>query len=139
MTDDLEKSNREEKIDKLINKLIGSQEQWTIDMNKKITKWRLKYEKELEDYEFVYNVDEFYQLKMGGYIRYFNLNDELRWGGILLKKVKNNEINLMILANSDFKRFTVSFDRNYVFYKSHKTQSDKNRKIFLTYLNKYDD
>lgn len=138
MTDDLDKSDREKKIDEILVKLVGSQKQWKINRDKKITKWRLKYEKELEDYEHVYNEDEYYQLKMGGYIRYLNLNEELRWGGILIKKVINNGRNLMILANSDFKRFTVSFDSNYVFYKPHKTQSDNTRKLFLSYLEKFD-
>ena len=131
-----DKTDREKKIDKFVESIL-SQKKWKKKMDKKISKWKKKYSKELEDYEFVFNSDEFYQLKIGGYIRYFNLNNELKWGGILLKVFKQEDRNLMVLGNSDFKRMVVSFDKNYVFYKSHKTASDINRKLFISFLDKY--
>ena len=76
-------------------------------------------------------------LKKGGYIRYINLNEELKWGGILLKKYKFDDINMMLLCNSNSKNFSISFEKNYIFYKKHTTQADKTRKLFLSYLDKY--
>ena len=131
-----DKTDREKKIDNFVENIF-SQKQWKKKMDKKINKWKKKYSKELEDYEFVFNSDEFYQLKIGGYIRYFNLNNELKWGGILLKVFKQEDRNLMVLGNSEFKRMVVSFDKNYVFYKTHKTASDINRKLFISFLDKY--
>ena len=122
-----DKTDREKKIDNFVESIF-SQKKWKKKMDKKISKWKDKYSKELEDYEFVYNSDEFYQLKIGGYIRYFNLNNELKWGGILLKVFKQEDRNLMVL---------VSFDKNYIFYKTHKTASDINRKLFISFLDKY--
>ena len=69
--------------------------------------------------------------------RYFNFNDELKWGGILAKKYNFNDINMMCLLNSFYKKNTISFEKNYVFYKKHTTQADKTRKLFLSYLDKY--
>ena len=128
-----DKTDREKKIDNFVESIF-SQKKWKKKMDKKISKWKDKYSKELEDYEFVYNSDEFYQLKIGGYIRYFNLNNELKWGGILLKVFKQEDRNLMVLGNSEFKRMIVSFDKNYIFYKTHKTASDINRKLFISFL-----
>ena len=47
-------------------------------------------------------------------------------------------MNMMCLLNSSYKKNTISFEKNYVFYKKHTTQADKNKKIFLSYLDKYD-
>ena len=131
--DDFEKSNREKKLEKFLSQL-KTQKQYDIEINKNVNKWKEKYKKQLEDYNFVRNLDELYQVKIGGYIRYINLNEQLKWGGILLKVFKDNDRNLMVLGNKDFKRFIVSFEKNYIFYKKHKTASDNLRKIFISFL-----
>lgn len=133
------KSDREKKIDNFLKQLT-SQSEWQDNLNKKLKKFRKKYNKELEDYEFIKTIDEFYQLKLGGYIRYFNLNDEFRWGGILLRVYydKKKDRNLMVLTNKRYKRYVVSFDNNYIFYRKHRTQSDNYRNLFLSFLDKYE-
>ena len=131
--DDFEKSNREKKLERFLSQL-KTQKQYDIEINNSVKKWKKKYKKQLEDYEFVRNTDELYQVKIGGYIRYINLNEKLKWGGILLKVFKDKDRNLMVLGNKDFKRFIVSFERNYIFYKKHKTASDNLRKIFISFL-----
>ena len=131
--DDFEKSNREKKLEKFLSQL-KTQKQYDIEINNNVKKWKEKYKKQLEDYEFVRNTEELYQVKIGGYIRYINLNEKLKWGGILLKVFKDKDRNLMVLGNKDFKRFIVSFERNYIFYKKHKTASDNLRKIFISFL-----
>ena len=131
--DDLDKSKREKDIDKFLNS-IKTEDQWKKEMKKKVKKWKEKYKKELEDYEFVYTSDELFQLKLGGYIRYINLNDELRWGGIYLKNFMNKDRTMIVLANSNMKTFTISFDSNYVFYKKHVRVNDRTRKLFISLL-----
>jgi len=131
------KSDRENKTENFL-KQICSQEEWEIKENEKINNFYKNFTNELEDYIYIKNEKMYNKIKTGGYIRYFNLNDELKWGGILLSKYKNNDINLMVLGNSNFNRLTVSFNKNYVFYKKHTTQADKTKKIFLSYLDKYE-
>ena len=108
------------------------------EAKKRSVEWFKKIKRK-EDYTFVKNEEEYNNIKKGGYIRYFNLNDEIRWGGILLKKYKYEEMNMMILGNSSFKRLIECFDKNTVFNKKHTTQADKTRKLFLSYLDKYDE
>ena len=132
----LDKSKREKQIESFLNQM-ESQEEYEQNIENKINTFYKKYINELEDYKYVKNLSEYNNLKNGGYIRYFNLNDQLKWGGILIKKIKNNDMDLMVLSNSAFNRFTVSFQKNYVFYKEHQTASDITRKIFLSALEKY--
>ena len=58
-------------------------------------------------------------------------------GWNIRKKYNFNDMNMMCLLNSAFKKNTISFEKNYVFYKKHTTQADKTRKLFLSYLDKY--
>ena len=130
------KSDREKNIDDFLNKHC-SYEKWQNERNEKIKNFYKNYKKELEDYIFIDNIKSYNKIKPGGYIRYFNLNDELRWGGILIKKTIQNDIELMILSNSTSDRTIVSFQKNYIFYKKHTTNNDKVRKLFLSALEKY--
>ena len=132
------KTKRERQIEKFLSQL-ETQEEWEQKMNKKIGKLYKKYPNELEDYIYIKDEEKYNNIRTGGYVRYFNLNDELRWGGILLKKYKHEDMNMMVLCNSSFKRFLVCFDKNIVFYKNHTTQADKTRKLFLSYLDKYEE
>ena len=93
------KSDRENKTENFL-KQICSQEEWEIKENEKINNFYKNFSNELEDYIYIKNKKMYKKIKTGGYIRYFNLNDELKWGGILLSKYKNNDINLMVLGNS---------------------------------------
>jgi len=130
--DDFDKSDREKEIEQLIDNIITIKE-WKQNMDSKILFLKNKYSKELEDYKFIYSIKKYNNIKKGGYIRYINLNDELRWGGILLKKYQDTNTNnhLMVLCNMEYKRFVISFEKNYIFYKTHKTRDDILRKIFL--------
>ena len=44
---------------------------------------KLKF-KELDGYEYV-TIKDLSKIKLGGYIRCVNMNEELKWGGILIK------------------------------------------------------
>ena len=123
-------------IENLVDQ-VKSQEKWQSEMNKKIYKWKSDYEKELEDYEFIESEEELKRTaKKGGYVRYFNANDELRYGGFLVNIFQDNEITKITLMNTMGKRWAISWTRNYIFYKKHTTANDKLRKIFISLLEK---
>ena len=94
------------KIDRELNIIIESFEQ--------------KYQEELTDYIFIDYNDLLSKVKLGGYIRYVNLNGELRWGGVLLeiKDIETSDAKLM-LKNTSNKIWQIKFSKNYVFYKKH--------------------
>ena len=131
----MKKSKRELDIDSFLNQL-ETQEEYEYKNNIKINNLYKKYSEELEDYNYIKNIEDYNNIKPGGYIRYFDLNDNLRWGGIFLKKYNYKEFHMMLLCNSNSKAFNISFEKNTIFYKKHTTQSDKTRKLFLSYLNK---
>ena len=134
------KSDREKKIDNFL-KQMQNQNEWEGKMKQLLKELRNKFKDELEDYAFVKDVETLYQLKTGGYIRYINLNNKLKWGGILIKVYpdKKRDRNLMVLLSQNSKRFVVSFEKNYIFYKNHTTYTDKTRKLFISFLDKYKD
>jgi hypothetical protein len=132
----MHKSKRERSIEQFLDSII-TQEEWKNKLHKKINFFYEKYNSELEDYIYIEDINQYNDLQSGGYVRYFNFNDEIKWGGILAKKYNFNDMNMMCLLNSAFKKNTISFEKNYIFYKKHTTQSDKTRKIFLSYLEKY--
>jgi hypothetical protein len=127
------KTDREKDLDKFIVSL-GTEEEFKNKLIDKVEFLYEKYEGELKDYKFVLDLNSYEKIKPGGYIRYINFDHDLKWGGILLKKVKNNTRNVMVLQNSNMKRYSITFENNYIFYKEHKTQSDKLRDLFLSYL-----
>ena len=134
------KSDREKKIDNFLKQMENPKD-WEEKMKKLLKEFRKKFKGELEDYAFVKDVETLYQLKIGGYIRYINLNNKLKWGGILIKMYpdKKRDRNLMVLLSQNSKRFVVSFEKNYIFYKNNKTYTDKTRKLFISFLDKYKD
>ena len=134
------KSERKKKIDNFL-KQMQNQNEWEGKMKQLLKELRNKFKDELEDYAFVKDVETLYQLKTGGYIRYINLNNKLKWGGILIKVYpdKKRDRNLMVLLSQNSKRFVVSFEKNYIFYKNHTTYTDKTRKLFISFLDKYKD
>ena len=128
-------SEREKNINNLL-KEIKTQEEWEYEKNTRIEKLINKNKKYLEDYKVVHNIEEYNKIKLGGYIRYIDSDDMIKWGGILLKKYNNNNIDYMVIANSNRKILTVSFYKNIILYKPHTTSSDKTRKLFISYLDK---
>lgn len=89
-----------------------------------------KYNDLLKEYEFI---DDIKNLNCGGYIRYINLNDELRFGGILLKVIENDDImeNKLFVKNTMGNTWYINFKNNYIFFKKHKTKNDKFRNLFI--------
>ena len=127
-------NDRLKKIDDIL-KNLPSQKQWKDDIDKKINSWFKQYPKELEDYEFVYSLDQLRnEVKAGGYVRYFNNNEELRYGGFLVRKIEEDDNYRLSLMNMNGRKWTIVWSRNYIFYKKHTTANDKLRKIFISLL-----
>lgn len=132
-------NKRFKEIDKFVNS-INTQKEFDEKFKKKHLKYKKKFN-ELDEYNSVYNLEDLNNLKMGGYIRYVNLKGELRYGGILIKVFKSendNEFNiknLMILQNSQNIKFTISWEKNYIYYKTQTKKGDNLRDLFISLLN----
>jgi hypothetical protein len=129
-------TDRDNKKDIFLNNIM-TQSEWYKKKAAYLKELLITYKDELDEYLPVQNIKEYNKIKVGGYIRYIDSNDILKWGGILLKKIKKNDIDYMIVANTNMKCITVSFYRNTIFYKKHVSASDKTRKMFISYLDKY--
>jgi hypothetical protein len=119
---------------KNINSFIDSimtQDEWEENTNIRINYLIEKYNNQLEKYNYIMK-DEIDNLKLGGYIKYININDDLIWGGALFKIDKNN-----IYMKKDNEIIKINKFKNIIFYKNHITSNDKTREIFLTSLDKY--
>jgi|TARA_B100000524_G_C23651793_1_gene370435 hypothetical protein len=133
-------NKRLKEINEFINS-IKTQEEYNDNLEKKFLKYKTKF-KELENYEPIKNLQHLYSLKMGGYIRYVNFDGELRYGGILLKIFESendsefNKKNLIILQNIDNNKFTISWEKNYIFYKSQTKKGDNLRELFISLIDK---
>ena len=134
-------NSRLKEIDNFVNS-IKSEEQHILDLQKKFDEYKKKYKEELKDYVEISDLETLYNLKSAGYIRYVNLKGELRYGGILMKVFKTeskdefNKKNLILLKNSNDKKFTVSWEKNYIFYKQQTKKGDNLRDLFISLLDK---
>ena len=125
--------DRKEQINNLVDNYCKN---WEDDRDKFIEKISKKFYKELEKYVFVDNIND---IKLGGYIRYVNCDEELKWGGILKKIINENNKHYLLIANKYNNITRVSFEYNYIFYRNIITRSDKLREIFISSLEKYND
>jgi hypothetical protein len=122
--------DRKKQISNFIDEYF-KHEEWEEDKNKFIDKISNKFYKELEKYIFVENIND---IKLGGYIRYVNSYEELKWGGILKKIIFENDKHYLLLANKYNNITRVCFEYNYIFYRNIITRADKLREIFISYL-----
>lgn len=129
-------TDREIEINKMIDSIM-TQDEWENNKKKYIESLFSKYKTKLADYIWIENLEDYDEIKLGGYIRYVNLNGELKWGGILVKKIiKKNGIHIMSLINSANEIFNLSYEKNYIFYKKRTSRNDKIRELFISYLDK---
>jgi len=93
-----------------------------------------KYKNELYDYEYIESINMFSTLSLKGSLKYVNKYDgQLRSGGLLIKiyKKENNKW-IAIIKQIDGKKYYISFDSNYIFYK--KTKSEERIDLFKLFL-----
>lgn len=134
-------NSRLKDIDNIVNSIV-KEEDYKKKIFKKVNYFENKYKNELLGYTFVKSLKELYELKSAGYIRYFNKNDDIRFGGILIKVFENEtnddfyKKNLIIIQNSYNKKWIVSWENNIIFYKKQTKKGDNLRNLFITYLDK---
>ena len=127
-------TDREKQISDMIDSIMPEKE-WKNKRIKKVEEILKTYEKELDKYIWVEDIDEYDNIKVGGYIRYVNFSDEFKWGGILIRKSMNVEGNhIMHLKNSSEQYFNILYERNYIFYRQIVTRNDKLRDLFISYI-----
>lgn len=99
----------------------------TIIPNDAINKLIKKYDEVLDGFQYIDLVGLFSVLKLRGQIRYIGRYDkQLRYGGLLIKIYQKNDDWYAILKQTNGKKYHVSFNNNYIFYKEtkHKTKDD---------------
>ena len=101
--------------------------------NNYIDSLKQKYEIELNDY-FHINDKNLDEMKTGGYIRYVNMKEEIKWGGILIKIKDEKKITKMklVLKNSTNNYWNIKFKNFYIFYKKNVSRYDKFRDLFIS-------
>jgi glutaredoxin-related protein len=90
---------------------------------------------------FLYIPDKnsfFFNVKKGGYIKYVNLNNILKSGGILINvdQLENDTILTVKYGQNNFLK--ISFNKNHIYYKNHTTSSDKLKALFMDMVNKFE-
>jgi hypothetical protein len=123
-------TDRIKNINSFIDDII-TQEKWENDYNKKFEELINKYNIELENYNYI-KKEKINNLKIGGYIKYINTKDELLFGGALVKI----DTDYIYMKKDDI-IIKINKFKNIIFYRNHRTNSDKIREIFITSLDKY--
>lgn len=137
----LDMNTRLKEIDEIVSS-IKSEKDYEKETKVKISFLKEKYSSELHEYNFVKTLEEFYNLKPGGYIRYVNFKDEIKYGGILVKSFESNNTdefnkkNLLLIQNTNNKQWVVSREKNYIFYKPQTKKGDNLRNLFISLLDK---
>ena len=123
-------TDRIKNINEFIDNII-TQDEWEDEFNKRFELINNKYSIELENYEYI-NKNKIDKLKIGGYIKYINSNDELLFGGALVKISSD-----YIYMKKDNIIIKINKFKNIIFYRNHRTSTDKIRDIFITSMDKY--
>ncbi len=119
---------------------IKTKKQYEDELKSKLDTFQKKFSKELKNYKPVTSLVELNNLKKAGYIRYVNLDGEIKYGGILIKVFKSdskdefNQKTLIILQNSEGIKWTISWEKNYIFYKKQTKKGDNIRNLFISLL-----
>lgn len=98
-----------------------------------------KYSVELNEYEYIES-SNIKKLKLGGYIRYIDINEDIKWGGILIKINNINKLSKCVLSlkNTNNDIWKIKFIKYYIFYKSNATFRLNIKKDFNKLFVKYD-
>lgn len=132
-------NSRLKEIDNFVNS-IKTEEEHQIEIKNKFNEYKNKFKEELDGYVEILNLEDLYSLKSAGYIRYINLKGEIRYGGILIKIFKTesedefNKKNLLLLKNSHGKKWSISWEKNFIFYKYQTKKGDNLRNLFISLL-----
>ena len=124
----------ETEVDRIIKKKNNKISSYTDDINLDtecyINNIFLKFKDQLNEYEFIEDIED---LKLGGYVRYISMDEDFKFGGILMAiyNKKNLFETKLLLKNKHNHLWTIKFTNYYIFYKKHKTKNDNFRNLFL--------
>ena len=130
------------------DKFITETEEHKYEKNKKIDELcdnddyeyinllKSKFESELKNYKYI-KPNKIKLIKPGGYIRCIDIDENIKWGGTVIKLInENNSSRLKIqLKNKANKFWYIKFYKYYVFYKENVTFNDTFRDIFIKKAN----
>ncbi len=105
--------------------------------DKNIYNIKKKYKEELKGYDYINTISWFSTLELKGSMRYVNKYDnELRFGGLLIKITNKNNKWIAKIKKSDNKIYNVSYDNNYIFYNNMKTNLRDWAQCFISDIEK---
>ena len=98
-----------------------------------------RYYNDLINYKYIKSINDLKEnVNCGGLIRYFTYDGDIRYGGILLKKVliKKNGINdaILLLKNSQGQTWKFHYNNYIIFYNNNNNKNDKMRDLFISFL-----
>lgn len=97
-----------------------------------ITYLKNKFQKELEYYEYV-SKDKIETLACGGFIRCVTFDEQLKYGGMLIKIIDlvNHDKTKLLLRNSRNKMWAISIRNFHLFYKPQDVENQMIRELFI--------
>jgi hypothetical protein len=133
-------SNASLKKDIILQNIFSSSSWTNPSDNNKILLKQIEdsYYNELKNYNYIHSINDLKDnVQCGGLIRYFTYDGEIRYGGILLKKIliKKNGIDdaILLLKNSQGQTWKLHFNNFMVFYNKNSKNEDL-RDLFINYL-----
>jgi hypothetical protein len=101
-----------------------------------VNELKKKFEIELQNYSYI-KPTNISNIKPGGYIRCVDTDENLKWGGTVVKLINENNLNKFVikLMNTTNKFWTIKYNKYYVFYKNNITYKDTFKDIFIKKAN----
>lgn len=113
-------------------KLLNIENMIEIEDDSHVKDLMIKYEIELKDYKYINskNIDD---IKLGGYVRYIDLDDNLKWGGTVIKLINKDNLSKfkIKLMNTKKDTWSIKYSKYYVFFKKTVSYRDTFRNIFI--------
>jgi len=95
-----------------------------------------KFEIELKDYKYI-SSDNINEIKLGGYVRCVDLNENLKWGGTVIKLINIDNLSKfkIKLMNCKKNTWSIKYSKFYVFFKTTVSYRDTFKNIFIKKAN----
>jgi hypothetical protein len=118
---DTDSETESEKKKRLLCEEVGNRA--SINNLNYVCKLFKKYKTELEDFTYI-SSESLYKLKLGGTLRYVNINGDIRYGGLLvgIKGDESFETMKFLIRKVSGKFMEVSFEKNYIFFRPRRTK-----------------
>ena len=118
---DSESETESEKRKRLLCEEVGNKA--TVNNLKYVCKLFQKYKDELEDFVYI-SPTNLKKLKLGGTLRYVNINGAIRYGGLLTGVEGDDSFETLkfIIRKLSGKFMKISFEKNYIFFRQRRTK-----------------